>query len=61
MSSEEVSQSTGSTYRYLHLSPEEVAQLSADERLQACLFRSFVFLRYYDSFLHSNKLISSMR
>ena len=37
MSSEEVSQSAGSTYRYLHLSPEELAQLSADERLQACL------------------------
>ena len=37
MSSEEVAQSAGSTYRYLHLSPEELAQLSADERLQACL------------------------
>ncbi len=37
MSSQEVSQSAGSTYRYLHLSAEALAQLSADERLQACL------------------------
>src|SRR5260221_7620017 len=37
MSSEEASQSSESTHHYLHLSPEALAQLSADERLQACL------------------------
>ena len=29
--------SADNTYRYLHLSPEELAQLPPDERLQACL------------------------
>ena len=30
-------ENTDNTYRYLHLSAKELAQLPLDERLQACL------------------------
>ena len=37
MTAQEEPQSRGSSYRFLHLSLEELAQLAPDERLQACL------------------------
>lgn len=37
MATDDTPQSTSRSYRYLHLMPEELAHLSHDELLQACL------------------------
>ena len=37
MATDDTSQSTSRSHRYLHLTPEELAHLSPDELLQACL------------------------
>src|SRR5205823_8380486 len=37
MNRQRESDNSDTTYRYLHLSPEELAQLPPDELLQACL------------------------
>ncbi len=43
MAQNEAPQNKGSTYRYLHLTPEELTHLPPDELLEACLeYRSFM-------------------